>query len=161
MHKVKIIGDTKQIFDKSQAETIQKFIFENSCHKISVSFDMIEYIPDILEITGEEYKSRINISAKLDPGSISLSARGGLEMIVEMIILDYGGVDTKHLNEEIIMQSPSYLVMNNNTLYILSKFCENDIDEYDESKSAYYHSYRKIPIARSEFLPTGIIELVK
>lgn len=71
--------------------------------------------------------------------------------------------DTDILDSIIVMEKPEYLLMSISTLGILQK--QSLINDCKRGKGenidAYYHSYKNIPIAITEFLDAGIIETVR
>lgn len=72
-------------------------------------------------------------------------------------------VDIHILDDIIVMEEPEYLLMSISTLGMLQK--QSLINDCKKGKGenidAYYHSYKNIPIAITEFLDAGIIETVR
>lgn len=143
--------------NKDAKKDINKILFENSIKSIIIGFDMVKYLPKIINIIGDDYKRIISAIDDCNSGCIKFITSVGKNYEIKFIE-KVSKINTLNLDRSILIDNPSYLIMNNNTLTILSNSNPDEIDKYLMNNNAYYHSYYKVPIAICEFLETGKIE---
>lgn len=155
-----IIGKESYVFNKNIKKEIDEILFCNTIRKIVIGFDMVQYLPDLMEIIGDDYKNIISAISECEPGYVKFFTRDN-ELLIVKYIESVSTIKTDDIDKGIIIDKPDYLIMNRNTLVMLSNAKPDNIDDYLMNKNAYYHSYNKVPIAICEFLETGKIQTVK
>lgn len=120
---------------------------------------MVKFIPNILHIIGNEYKSKLITSSEPNYGEIEIVSGDGTKTKIQFVRnitnIKIGKLDSELATKAYKIQ---YLIMNRNTFGLFMSSVETDDYMNDP---AFYHSYKKIPIAISEFTSTGTVELVE
>jgi hypothetical protein len=145
---------------ESAKEEIESVVKQHNIIKIKINHKMVKYIDDILAIIGDKYADLIYSCNNVEDGKIEFWANERIPGPAKTVqyIGKVVNINLHDLDMLIRTSKANYLVMNRNTMNLLNK---NDyLDEYPSTATAYYHSYRKIPIATCELLETGKIDFI-
>lgn len=153
-----IIREESYEVDKEMIEKMKKIVFQNKITAITIGFKMVKDIGIILNAIGDSYLKLITAKPNLEYGKVNFLTED--QKLTVGIISKTLRLNTAELDHAIIVDKASYLLMNNNTLTMLTNGRYDDIDQYSMNNNAYYHSYKKVPIGICEFLETGKIELI-
>lgn len=153
-----IIKEESYEVNKEMIEKMKKIVFRNKITAITIGFKMVKDIGIILNAIGDSYLRLITAKPNLEYGEVNFFTED--QKLTIRIISKTLRLNTVELDHAIIVDKASYLLMNNNTLIMLTNGRYDDIDQYSMNNNAYYHSYKKVPIGICEFLETGKIELI-
>lgn len=175
--RINILRKSEFVFAEKVKKEIIDLLNKNRVNIIEISRTTSNYLNKILSIIGEEYNDIINIvpDKKLSFGVIrfksSTNSLNGIRTPIfnncnssidkDFTLIVYSPVvDTKIFDETLVMENPKYLIMCRNTLSMLIDCDSDNLDDYQINDKAFYHSYKKTPIAICEFLEPGEIDLV-
>lgn len=186
MSKINILTESKPVLLESSIKEILTKIINNTFAKYKLSIVISKYIytefPEILSIVNSGTDNSVGRKSIIEDIDIIISNNVEDKEYLYIYFKDLQNpysiakefnilcvtkpatlVDIHILDDIIVMEKPEYLLMSISTLGMLQK--QSLINDCKKGKGenidAYYHSYKNIPIAITEFLDAGIIETVR
>jgi hypothetical protein len=162
---VTVLNITKDVYIENSniVETLKNDIKHYGPWEVElhINHTMVEYIEQLLELIGEDYRPCIHTTSDVKHGFVDIYTRDNADRyhktLTRRFLVDDTTFDKTELDNEVLTnKSISYLVMNRLTL---CHFKSRKLTD-DYGGSAYYQSYHKIPIAISELTDFGKIDIL-
>lgn len=161
MVRVDILVNVGDVLYSDIQEKLKTIAFYRGITEIRINTNTGEkYLDLILESIGEEYRKCVRIKPIFEKDHVIIRTKDNKDIDINIVEKDHKKIDTGKLDEVIVMENPKYLIMCLNTLSLLTRTNEAEIDKFMHGNS-YYHSYRKVPIALCEFLDPGVIDILR